>query len=367
MIRLVSWQEADYFYMSRALQLAARGEYTTAPNPRVGCIIVRDNEILGEGWHQFRGSAHAEINALDSVSANARGASCYVTLEPCNHSGHTGPCTEALISSEISRLVCAMVDPNPLVAGEGLAKLTEAGIETSSGLMEAEAHKLNPGFIMRMTQKRPFVRCKMAMSLDARTAMASGESKWITSAAARRDVQKLRAGSAAIMTGIDTVLLDDPGLDVRDENTGRRDVLRVVLDRKLRMPVSAKMLTLTGRTLVFTNTEDSRKKQQIEAAGAEVIMLEETGFLSAVLHFLAEHEEVNDVLLEAGATLSGAMLEAGLIDEIVLYQAPVILGDAARGLFHLPAITSMKDKLQVEISDSRMVGVDRRMTYTVKR
>ncbi len=353
--------------MSRALQLARRGVNTTHPNPRVGCVIVCDNIVVGEGWHEYRGDAHAEINALKALPDRAEGATCYVTLEPCNHSGRTGPCTEALINAGVSHVMAAMSDPNPQVAGQGMARLAQADIATSVGLMEEEAQKLNRGYVMRMTEKRPYVRCKLAMSLDGKIAVASGESKWITEAAARMDVQRWRAGSAAVMTGIGTVLMDDPGLDVREIDIGDRQVLRVVLDRRLRIPVDAKILSNAGRTLVFTQHSDGSKQRKINAAGAEVIVLQEEGaaFLPAVMHYLAAREEINEILLEAGAELSGAMLERGLVDEIILYQASVLMGDGGKGLFHLPSVKTMQDKLELEIVDSRMVGRDRRMTFKV--
>ncbi len=354
--------------MSRALQLARRGSNTTQPNPRVGCVIVRDNSIVAEGWHEFAGGPHAEINALKSAAEQARGASCYVTLEPCSHQGRTGPCSEALIEAGIAKVIVAMPDPNPLVAGQGLQKLAEAGIETRTGLLAAEAARLNQGFIMRMSEKRPYVRCKLAVSLDGRSAMRSGESKWITGTAARNDVQRLRAASAAIMTGIGTVLADDPGLDVRTVDIGKRRPLRVVPDRTLRFPVNAKMLSLAGRTLLFTLNNDKEAGQKLRDAGAEVVVMSARGkaFLAAVMRYLAEQEEINEILLEAGAGLSGAMLEQGLVDEIILYQAPVLMGDAGKGLFHLPSIKTMKDKLELDSVDSRMVGADWRMTFKVK-
>lgn len=365
----MKWQEPDYFFMSRALQLARRGINSSQPNPRVGCVIVRDNTIIGEGWHEFAGGPHAEINALAELSGKAEGARCYVTLEPCSHQGRTGPCTAALIEAGLTSVFAAMLDPNPLVAGQGIEKLDQAGIETRSGLLQVEAGRLNQGFIMRMTEKRPFVRCKLAMSLDGRTALASGESKWITESAAREDVQKLRAASAAIMTGIGTVLMDDPGLDVRSIDIGERQPLRIILDRKLRLPTSAKMLLLAGRTLVFTHNTDKTRKQELQSAGAEIVVVKdgEKNFLIAVMQYLAEQEEVNEVLLEAGAELSGALLEQGLIDEFIIYQAPVLMGDKAKGLFHLPSIETMKDKLELEIIDRRMVGRDQRMTFKVNR
>jgi diaminohydroxyphosphoribosylaminopyrimidine deaminase/5-amino-6-(5-phosphoribosylamino)uracil reductase len=363
----LKWQEADYFFMSRALQLARRGLNSTHPNPRVGCVFVLDEHIVAEGWHEYAGGPHAEINALEKISGKAEGGRCYVTLEPCDHRGRTGPCTDALIDAGVASVIAAVSDPNPLVAGRGLTKLAEAGIETHVGLMREDAVRLNQGFIMRMSEKRPYIRCKLAMSLDGKTATASGESKWITEAAARMDVQRLRARSAAIMTGIGTVLADDPGLDVREIDIGQRQVMRVVLDRELRLPVSAKMLTLAGRTLVFTMNADESIKMEIEAAGAEVIVMsqDDQNFLAAVIQYLAVQEEINEILLEAGAELSGAMLEQGLVDEIILYQAPTLMGDSGRGLFHLPSINTMKEKLDLEMVDTRMVGRDRRMTFIV--
>jgi diaminohydroxyphosphoribosylaminopyrimidine deaminase / 5-amino-6-(5-phosphoribosylamino)uracil reductase len=363
----LKWQEPDYFFMSRALQLARLGMNSSHPNPRVGCVIVRDDAIITEGWHEYAGGPHAEINALSNLSEKAEGASCYVTLEPCNHQGRTGPCTEALINAGIETVFAAMKDPNPLVSGKGLEKMQQAGVKTNFGLMQQEALKLNQGFVTRMTEKRPFVRCKMAMSLDGRTALASGESKWITESAAREDVQRLRAASAAIMTGIGTVLMDDPGLDVRSVDIGERQPVRIILDRKLRMPTSAKMLSLEGRTLIFTQNNDVNTGQALQSAGAELVLINEDKFLSAVMQHLAEHEQINEVLLEAGAELAGALLDEGLIDEFIIYQAPVLMGDKAKGLFHLPSIETMKDKLELEIVDRRMIGRDQRMTFKVNR
>ena len=329
--------------------------------------MVRDHAIIAEGWHEYAGGPHAEINALSSLSEKAAGASCYVTLEPCNHQGRTGPCTEALINARIETVFAAMKDPNPLVSGKGLEKLQQAGVKTNFGLMQQEALKLNQGFVTRMTEKRPFIRCKMAMSLDGRTALASGESKWITESAAREDVQRLRAASAAIMTGIGTVLMDDPGLDVRSIDIGERQPVRVILDRKLRMPASAKMLSLEGRTLIFTQNNDVNTGQALQSAGAELVLINDDKFLPAVMQHLAEHEQINEVLLEAGAELAGALLDQGLIDEFIIYQAPVLMGDKAKGLFHLPSIETMKDKLELEIVDRRMIGRDHRMTFKVNK
>ncbi len=358
---------ADFEYMSRALQLAERGLFTTDPNPRVGCVLVKDGAVVGEGWHVRAGEAHAEIIALAQAGEQARGATAYVTLEPCCHHGRTPPCTEALINAGVTRVVAAMVDPNPQVSGQGLAQLQAAGIAVERGVMAAQAEGLNPGFVMRMRKGRPFVRAKLAMSLDGRTAMASGESKWITGEAARADVQRLRARSSAIITGIGTVLMDDPSLTVRLEGEGAvhtRQPLRVVLDPHLSLPPTARLLGLPGRTLVFTAANDAAPREQLVRAGAEVVRIasqDDALDLHAMLEMLAG-EQVNEALLETGATLSGAMLRAGLIDELVVYMAPHLMGDGARGLFHLPGLTEMKDRVALDITDIRAVGKDWRIT-----
>jgi len=359
----------DRAYMARALQLAARGMDTTRPNPRVGCVIVRDGEVVGEGWHQQAGGPHAEVHALYAAGEQARGATAYVTLEPCCHHGRTPPCSEALIEAGVARVVVAMEDPNPQVAGQGLAQLAAAGIATRSGLLQAQAEALNPGFISRMRRGRPWVRSKLAMSLDGRTAMASGESKWITGEAARTDVQRLRARSCAILTGAGTVLADDPSLTVRVEGLpDELQPLRVVLDPYLSTPPTARMLGLPGRTLILTTSqEDAEMAALMKAlvnAGADVVCLEGKGDaldLHAVMDYLAELQ-VNEVLLETGATLSGAMLSQGLIDEMIIYMAPHLMGDQARGLFHLPGLSEMSQRIQLDIMDIRAVGQDWRIT-----
>ncbi len=359
--------------MSRALELAARGLYTTDPNPRVGCVLVRDGEVVGEGWHERAGEPHAEVHALRAAGERARGATAYVTLEPCSHHGRTPPCADALVQAGVARVVAAMTDPNPQVAGQGLARLEAAGIAVASGLLAGEAEALNPGFVMRMRAGRPYVRAKLAMSLDGRTAMASGESKWITGDAARFDVQRLRARSSAILTGLGTVLADDPSMNVRlgeDEYAGAlRQPLRVVLDPRLSTPPTARMLTLPGRTLVVTACDEEEPREALQAAGADVLLLparEDVIDLPELLRELAALE-INEILLETGATLSGAMLEAGLIDELVVYLAPHLMGDGARGLFHLPGLERMEQRVALEICDIRAVGADWRVTAVVKR
>lgn len=358
----------DYQMMARAVQLANNGLYTTHPNPRVGCVISKDDAIVGEGWHEYAGGPHAEINALGAAGDKTKEATVYITLEPCCHHGKTPPCSDALIAAGVNRVVVAMQDPHKKVAGKGLTQLQEAGIEVSTGLLEAQARALNPGFIKRMETGRPFVRSKLAMSLDGRTAMASGESKWITSAAARDDVQRLRARSSAILTGVGTVLADDPAMTVRLDGI-KNQPLRFVLDTHLSTPETANILKQPGRTIIMTCIDDDATKERLEKAGAEVLMLPSCGRsvdMESVLERLGQME-VNEVLLETGATLSGSMLDAGLIDEIVVYMAPVIMGDGARGLFHLPGIENMTQKLPLIIEDLRSVGTDWRITAKVQK
>ncbi len=361
----------DYRYMARAIQLAEKGRYTTHPNPRVGCLLVKQGTVVGEGYHRRAGEPHAERNALAMAGAHARGATAYVTLEPCCHHGRTPPCTDGLIEAGVKRVVAAMQDPNPLVAGEGLKTLSAAGIKAQSGVLEEQAERLNPGFIKRMRQGLPYVRCKLAMSLDGRTAMASGESKWISSADSRRDVHRLRASSSAILTGIGTVLADDPSMDVRldvaelglAEGTPLPLPLRVVLDADLAMPVTARMLQLPGRTLVISKEAVPAKVASLAKAGAQVMSVQADGEhldLHQVMRLLAA-QEINELLLESGATLAGAMLSAGLIDELIVYLAPHIMGHGARGLFRLPGLEQMQERYNLRIDDLRKVGQDIRI------
>ncbi|MEE9351986.1 MAG: bifunctional diaminohydroxyphosphoribosylaminopyrimidine deaminase/5-amino-6-(5-phosphoribosylamino)uracil reductase RibD, partial [Thiotrichaceae bacterium] len=341
------------------------------PNPRVGCIITKDDTIIAEGWHERAGEPHAEINALKHLTAEqSSGATAYVTLEPCSHIGRTPPCSQALIKAGIKRVVVAMQDPNPLVAGKGLQQLREAGIETASGLMESTSRDLNPGFIKRMEQGLPWVSVKLAMSLDGRTAMASGESKWITSEAARKDVQFLRAKASAILTGQGTVLTDDPSLNVRldadDLNiTGDiRQPIRVVLDPELKMSPDALMLDLSGKTLIISTDNHSSQSKPLINQGAEILTLASTSLstlpLRETLKTLAK-QEINEIHVEAGATLCGALIQEGLVDELIIYMAPTLMGSEARGLLNLPGLEHMKDKINLEITDIRAIGSDWRI------
>ncbi|MFQ5488049.1 MAG: bifunctional diaminohydroxyphosphoribosylaminopyrimidine deaminase/5-amino-6-(5-phosphoribosylamino)uracil reductase RibD [Gammaproteobacteria bacterium] len=358
--------------MGRALQLAQRGLYTTDPNPRVGCVLVRDGQVVGEGWHERAGGPHAEVVALRQAGEAARGAVAYVTLEPCCHRGRTPPCTGALIDAGVAMVVAAMPDPNPLMAGKGLQALQAAGIRVYSGLCAAQAAALNPGYVLRMERGTPLVRCKLAMTLDGRTATASGESKWITATAARRDVQRLRARSSAIMTGIGTVLADDPAMTVRPEGKeapAPRQPLRVIVDTRLRTPPDARILREPGETLIATAQEDMARIAALEARGAKVACFparEGMVDLEAALRHLAR-QHINEVLLESGPLLAGAMVAGGWVDELVFYMAPRLLGCDARGLLALPGLQHLSDALQLEILDMRAVGQDWRISARVVR
>lgn len=359
---MTSFTIADYVYMSRALRLARRGLNTAHPNPRVGCVLARDGAVVGEGWHAVTGEAHAEVNALAAAGSRARGATAYVTLEPCAHSGRTGPCTEALIRAGVARTVAAMADPFSEVGGRGIAALADAGIETALGLLESAARDLNPGYLSRIERGRPFVRVKIAASADGATAMTDGESRWITGAAARRDVQRLRARSDAILTGVGTVLADDPALTVREAGLVLRQPLRVVVDSRLRMPAAARLLSQDGETLVAC--VDDAARGPLARAGAQVLCLDDDDGrvrLDSLLAALAAYP-VNEVLVEAGPQLTGALLQDGLVDELVIYQAPHIMGSETRRLAATPGWLRLGDRLQLEVTDRRQVGADTRIT-----
>jgi len=365
---------ADHRFMARALRLAYRGLYTTTPNPRVGCVLVNNGIILGEGWHEKAGEAHAEIRALQDACASqsVRGATAYVTLEPCNHFGRTPPCAEALIETGIARVVIAMRDPNPQVAGQGQARLAAAGIVTECGLMETEARELNPGFIARMTRGRPWLRVKLAASLDGRTALNNGKSQWITSEPARQDGHRWRARACAILTGIGTVKKDNPRLTVRDVNDGNaslplRQPLKVVVDSRLEILPEARLLKLENaggeNVLIATAVADETRIAALNKCGAEVIVLPDVSGrvdLGALMRELARRG-LNEIHAEAGAKLNGALLRAGLADEILLYLAPTLLGDSARGMFALPELADLADRHDLEIADLRRIGNDIRI------
>ncbi len=358
----MSFTADDHAYMARALTLAERGLFTTTPNPRVGCVIVKNSQIVGEGWHERAGQSHAEIHALRVAGEAARGAMAYVTLEPCNHHGRTPPCANALIDAGIERVVVAMRDPNPQVAGRGIELLTLAGIRAEVGLMATQATELNIGFISRMTRGRPWVRLKTASSLDGKTALANGVSQWITGPAARADVQRLRARACAVLTGVGTVLADDPQMTVRDFDIGRQP-LRIVVDSRLRTPPSARILQDDGAWIVCAQAERVRRDALLEAGA---LVLEQPGAegrvdVAALLTELGRRG-INEVHVEAGVKLNGALLAAGLVDEWVAYLAPKVMGDPARGLFALPEYTEMASCHDFRIQDVRQLGEDLRIT-----
>lgn len=356
-------EPGDHGHMARALELARHGLYSTPPNPSVGCVLVRDGRVVGEGFHRQAGGPHAEVVALAAAGANARGATAYVSLEPCAHFGRTPPCTDALLAAGIARVACALRDPNPRVDGAGLAVLARGGVAVESGLLAAESAELNRGFVRRMQSGRPWVTLKIAASLDGRTALADGSSRWITGEAARADVQRLRARAAAIVTGIGTVLADDPALTVRDpalELAGRRP-LRVVLDSQLRIPATAQVLDAAAPTLVFGAA--AADAGALEARGARVEALPGRGGLldlAALLERLGALE-CNEVVVEAGPTLAGGFLDAGLVDELVLYVAPCVLGDAARPMFALPRLERMAERRNFVLSETCQIGGDLRL------
>ncbi|MBT8110557.1 MAG: bifunctional diaminohydroxyphosphoribosylaminopyrimidine deaminase/5-amino-6-(5-phosphoribosylamino)uracil reductase RibD [Gammaproteobacteria bacterium] len=363
-----SFSETDRAHMARALQLAARGLYSAHPNPMVGCVIAKNERVVGEGWHERAGEPHAEIHALAAAGKDAEGATAYVTLEPCAHHGKTPPCAEALLQAGINKVIAAMQDPFEQVAGRGLEMLAAAGVKTEVGLMQAAAKSLNAGFIARVTRNRPMVRVKVAASIDGATAMKSGESQWITGPEARDDVQRLRARSGAIMTGIGTVLADDPSLNVRleDIRTAGLQPLRVVLDSRLRMPLSAGMLALPGETLVCCTGKHDHSR--LSDAGAEVRSYAADGAVvdvGAVLVDLAQRG-INDVLVEAGPGVAGYLLQKELVDELVIYQAPHIMGSETRGMFQTPSWLALADRKLLEISDVRRIGGDTRITARVR-
>lgn len=373
-----AFSDFDRWAMQRALELAARGLDTTDPNPRVGCVITQGDEVVGEGWHERAGEAHAEIAALSAAAGDAAGASVYVTLEPCSHHGRTPPCVEALIAAGVARVVYAAIDPNPLVSGRGAEALSAAGIAVQGGLLEQEALELNCGFVKRMRDGRPWVRLKLAMTLDGRTALARGESRWITGEAARADVQYWRARSSAILTGVGTVLADDPRLDVRldaegeapseaqAEEEGARQPLRVVLDSHLRTPPGARLLAGGGEVLILTaqsSFQDVQHGMRLTQKGARLESVPEDDnrlSLEAVLGRLAELE-VNELQVEAGPTLAGELVRQSLVDELLLYVSPRVIGNRARPLLAMPEPATLDEAHGFSLIETRTLGDDLRL------
>ncbi len=356
---------SDYAHMSHALRLAGKGLYTTSPNPRVGCVIVNRGKAVGTGWHVQAGEAHAEIHALQEAGELARGATVYVTLEPCSHQGRTPPCAEALIRAGVSRVIMAADDPNVRVNGQGKVILQQAGIEVQTGLLADEAEVLNIGFMTRMRHGRPWVRVKIAASFDGRTALKNGESQWITGEGARKDGHRWRARSCAILTGIGSVKSDDPQLTVRHIDTSRQPV-RVVVDSRLEISLQAKLLQpagTAGSIWIFTAQTDKEKIHRLEDTGAKIIPLPDQAGkvdLAAMMTRLAELG-INELLVEAGPLLSGALVAAGLVNEIIFYLAPCLLGDSAQGMLALPELANLSEKYDLQIRDIREIGTDIRL------
>ena len=357
----MSFSAADHAAMARALQLAAQGLNTTSPNPRVGCVLMRDGELISAGWHRRAGEPHAEIHALRQAGENARGTTAYVTLEPCSHFGLTPPCADALIAAGVARVVAAMEDPNPLVAGRGMARLRAAGIITEHGLLEAEARELNIGFASRMTRGRPWLRLKLAATLDGKTALENGVSQWITGPEARRDGHAWRARACAVLTGIGTVKADDPQLNVRERPCDRQP-LRILLDARLEVSDSARIMQ-GDPILIATASTDTERIARLSAAGHRVLVLPNAAGkvdLQGLMSTLGSLG-LNEVHAEAGFKLNGSLLRAGCVDELLLYLAPMLVGDAANGLFNLAPLARLEDATRLDIHDLRQVGRDIRI------
>jgi len=358
---MITFSADDYQYMAQALRLAEQGLFTTMPNPRVGCVIVKDGKVIGEGAHLKAGDPHAEVYAISQAGSAAKGATAYVTLEPCSHTGRTPPCSQALIDAGVLKVIAAMQDPNPKVSGSGLAYLQANGVAVASGLMHAQAEALNPGFIARMTRQLPFVRSKVASSLDGKTALSNGESQWITSPAARQDVQQWRARSCAILTGVGTVLADNPSMTVREIEICRQP-LKVVVDSRLNIPSTANILQ-DGNTLIAFAVPNPEKEAALLRAGAELLFIpntQEKVCLITLLGHLASRE-MNEVLVEAGQVLNGALMVHQLIDELLLFYAPMLMGGDGRSLFAMQAFTEMQQAIHLDIIEMRQVGVDIRV------
>jgi|TARA_B110000438_G_scaffold277060_1_gene299360 diaminohydroxyphosphoribosylaminopyrimidine deaminase/5-amino-6-(5-phosphoribosylamino)uracil reductase len=369
---------ADYKFMQGAINLAKRGHFTTSPNPRVGCVIVLNDEIVGEGYHQKAGQGHAEVHALKQAGNKAKGATAYVTLEPCSHYGLTPPCAEALIKAQVGHVIAAMVDPNPKVSGRGLELLNAAGITTQFGLLEQDARALNPGFIQLMTTKLPYVRVKLAASLDGKTAMASGESQWITSSEARTDVQRLRAQSCAVVCGADSVIFDAAKMTVRWHDLGElknsyaqadvRQPVRIIIDGKNRLTPDLAIFQSESKILLIRHTIENdltwphfvEQVPMVKAKNSQHIDLR------ALLAYLAK-QGLNDILIESGAQLAGAFISENLVDELVLYQAPKLMGADGKSLVNMPDVKQLSAAKNLDVTDIRMIGKDIRLTAKFSR
>jgi diaminohydroxyphosphoribosylaminopyrimidine deaminase/5-amino-6-(5-phosphoribosylamino)uracil reductase len=351
----------DHELMGRSLDLAARGLYTTTPNPRVGCVIVKDGVVVGDGWHEKAGLPHAEVLALKAAGERARGAVLYLNLEPCSHHGRTPPCVDAIIEAGVKRVVAATGDPNPKVAGAGFAKLRAAGIAVEQGLREDEARELNIGFLARMTRGRPWVRMKIAASLDGRTALASGKSQWITGEAARGDGHRWRARACAVLTGFGTVRDDDPQLNVRGVDTPRQP-LKIVVDSKFETAPSARLLK-EGKTLMVGAVNDAKRIAALKSAGAEIAVIPNDNGKVELFRLMEElaRRELNEIHVEAGTKLNGSLLQAGVVDELLVYLAPSVIGDSGRGMFHLPELIDLSQTTALKIREVERIGEDLRI------
>jgi diaminohydroxyphosphoribosylaminopyrimidine deaminase/5-amino-6-(5-phosphoribosylamino)uracil reductase len=361
----MSFSAADHQFMQQVLELAGRGLFTTTPNPRVGCVIVKDGDVVGTGWHEKAGQQHAEVLALSEAGARARGATLYLNLEPCSHHGRTPPCADAIVAAGVARVVVSMQDPNPKVAGGGFAKLRAAGMRVDNGLMEEQARELNIGFVARMTRGRPWVRMKIAASLDGRTALANGKSQWITGEAARADGHRWRARACAVLTGFGTVRDDDPQLNVRGIETPRQP-LRIVVDSRLETSPAARVLR-GGQALVVGAVNDGQKIAALEAAGAEVALVPNERGKVELFELMQElaRRELNEIHVEAGAKLNGSLLQAGVVDELLVYLAPSLIGDSGRGMFHLPELTGLSQATPLTIREVERIGTDLRILARV--
>ncbi|MGO2129264.1 MAG: bifunctional diaminohydroxyphosphoribosylaminopyrimidine deaminase/5-amino-6-(5-phosphoribosylamino)uracil reductase RibD [Pseudoalteromonas prydzensis] len=364
------FSEHDKIYMARAIELAKQGRFTTTPNPNVGCVLVKDNIIVGEGFHQVAGQGHAEVNALLMAGSQAKGATAYVTLEPCSHFGRTPPCAEGLKAAGVVKVIAAMVDPNPQVAGKGLAILADAGIAVASGLLEPQARLLNRGFLKRMEQGMPFVTCKMAASLDGKTALKNGQSKWITGTAARQDVQLQRAQSCAILTGADTVLIDDAKLNVRVDELPEplptqlpvRQPVRIIIDSQNRLTPDLALFSIASDIIIITTALDKSVQWPHYVTHIVVPAKDHKVDLKAALRQLAQQQQFNHIWLEAGATLAGKMAEYNLIDEYIVYLAPKLLGNDGKSLLNFAELTSMQEAIDLTINECVPIGDDIRIT-----
>ena len=363
----------DAHWMQQAIALAEQGRYTTRPNPAVGCVIVKANNIVGEGWHRYAGEWHAEVHALQAAGEQAHGATAYVTFEPFSHHGKTPPCAQALIEAQVARVVIALQDPNPKVAGQGIALLQQAGIAVDVGCEAAAAEALNAGFLFSMRHGRPLVRCKVASSIDGRTAMASGESQWITGKAARLHAQTLRAQSGAIITGSGTVLADDPALTVRPQEwvqPPQHNIpppIRVIVDSQAKTPLNARILHQPGAVwLTHASHADAQQLSALQAQGVRTIMLGQRQVDLTMLLRVLHEAQIHEVMIEAGSRLSGAFLAAGLVDELWHYQAPMVLGEATQGMFVMPQLTELKNRIELSRLQCIMLDQDSCHTWRVK-